>query len=78
MCKSLSDNVNIKSCMCKAHTTAITNLDRRCDENGDCGENPVCACDPGYEYNEIEEICKGLVAVAISACNLLLCLLFIA
>ena len=58
-----SSNVNIKTCMCKTHATAITNLDQRCDESGVCDENPVCACDPGYEYNETEEICEGLVAI---------------
>ena len=54
-----SRNTSVKHCQCKANATAVTTLERRCDEIGIC-ETPLCACNPGYQYNETMEICEGM------------------
>ena len=56
-----SGDMNVKSCNCKADTTATASLERKCDKNGVCEQNPVCECNPGYQYSEALRACQGMV-----------------
>ena len=59
--KEGSNSINSKNCECKAHSTAITSLERVCDGAGVCEENPMCVCNSGYQYNEMLKECEGMI-----------------
>ena len=52
---------NSKDCRCKSNATAVTSLERKCSGDGVCVENPICACSPGYQYNETLRACQGIL-----------------
>ena len=56
-----SGNLNMKTCTCKANSTATASLQRTCDEKGVCQQNPACECNPGFQYNETLQICQGMM-----------------
>ena len=58
--KEGSRNTNSRNCTCKTNATAITSLERKCNDTGVCEENPVCVCNPGYQYNTIMGACEGI------------------
>ena len=50
-----------KSCTCKNNSVAVGSLEMTCDDNGTCTGSPSCECGPGYQYNDTEGACQGML-----------------
>ena len=52
---------NSGTCTCKLNSSPVSDsMVRVCNGAGVCQENPSCACDPGYGYNNMTMECQGI------------------
>ena len=49
-----------KNCTCKDNAMPVNSLTRTCNGNGVCEGNPMCVCQPGYQYDETQQVCQGI------------------
>ena len=67
--KEGTTGTNNGMCRCKSNATAVTSLERICSGSGACEENPVCECDPGFQYNNTLKTCQGMYLINLSVCT---------
>ena len=58
--KEGTSGTNSGMCTCKSNAAATTSLEITCRSDGSCEGNPVCECNPGFQYNDALETCQGM------------------
>ena len=56
-----STDTNSGMCRCKPNATVTTlSMEITCRSDGSCEGNPVCECNPGFQYNDTLKACQGM------------------